>query len=159
MKATRDQILEEWDSYYRHEQWYAVDSFDPESGRVHRLFVGDGLTACKMAAERAAGTNLVGPDGDPAEPGECGPALFYRATLIDPDAARDYMLAADLDVANVGELITVAQAAEELGITRQSAYELVERGAMPSEGVGVARVGRYSVALRLAAKARRRAAK
>lgn len=131
--------------------WYAVDSLDAATGRVHRLYVGDGKTACKMAGEYASGANLVSPDGsEPAEPGEYGPARFYRATLIDAKAAHDYFMGGRI---GGGELVTVAQAAKELGITRQSAYGLVERGVLPSEECMGLRVGMYSVALRLAAKA------
>ena len=157
MKETRDYILEHWDGDYEYRDWYAVDSYDPTTKKVHRLYVGDGETACRMAAERASGANLVDYMGEPAEPGEFGPALFYRATLIPSKSARDYFLGTLVDdmAAPTNELIPVAQAAEELGIARQSAYELVRRGVMPSEECDGIRVGRYSVALRLAAKSGR----
>lgn len=147
---TTDYIIENWEGNLEFNDWYAVDSLDAITGRVHRLYVGDGKTACKMAGERASGLNLVSPDGsEPAEPGEYGPARFYRATLIDAKAAYDYFTGHTMG----NELIPVAQAAKELGITRQSAYGLVERGVLPSEECMGLRVGMYSVGLRLAAKA------
>lgn len=150
MTETYDNIIANWDGDCEYRDWYAVDSMDAITGRVRRLYVGDAASACKMAAERVRGDGLVDYEGNPCEPGEFGPALFYRATLIDARAAHDYMLAQSLEADELGELIPVAQAAKELGIARQSAYGLVERGAIPSEECAGVRVGRYSVALRLA---------
>ena len=140
MTETYDNIIANWDGDCEYNDWYAVDSFDAITGRVWRLYVGDAESACKMAGERASRSAN----------GEGVAALFYRATLIDARAARDYMLAQSLEADELGELIPVAQAAKELGIARQSAYGLVERGAIPSEECAGVRVGRYSVALRLA---------
>lgn len=155
-RETIGEILESWEADGCMREWWAVDSYDGETGRVHRLFVGDGERARQIAAERASGSGLVDGEGNPAEPGEFGPAPFYRAAVIDPRAARDYMLACVMHDApeHVGELITVKQAADELGIHRQSCYELVERGVLPSEECGGIRVGRYSVALRNASRPR-----
>ena len=159
MSKTLAQILETWETEGQKRDWYAVDSYDAETGAIHRLMVGDHDEAAQFAAARASGAGLTSPAGDElAEPGEYGPYPFYRATLISPKAARDYFLvlheslfANDLPE-HSNELIPVSQAAVELGISRQSAYGLVDRGAIPSENVDGIRVGRYSVYLRNAAK-------
>lgn len=153
-KETTEYILEHWENDYELRDWYAVDSLDPEENRVHRLYVGDAETACAMAARRASGADLVDLEGNPCEPGEFGPAMFYRATLVDARAARDYMLCCTMHDApdHMGELLTIKRAADELGITRQSCYELVQRGVLPSEECAGQRVGRYSVALRNAGR-------
>ena len=153
MRDTREEILENWETEYQYRYWYAVDCYDPTMRRVHRLYVGDADSAFKMASDLVV-ANVVDYDGSMSAPGELGPAAFYRATLVDAKAARDYLLCIGMHDApeHSNELITVAQAAEELGITRQSAYELVRRGVIPSEECDGIRVGRYSVALRLAAK-------
>ena len=150
---TVDEILANWETE-QHNDWYAVDNYDPVTRSVHRLYVGDGETACKMAGRRASGYGLVDYAGEPAEPGWDGNALFYRATLIDAAAAHDYLSACLMDglPEHVNELIPFAQAAKELGIARQSCYELVKRGVLPSEECDGIRVGRYSVFLRNAAK-------
>ena len=151
---TVDEIIANWETE-RNRDWYAVDVYDPCEKTVHRLYVGDGETACKMAAGKASGLNLVSPDGSElAEPGEYGPANFYRATLISEQAAHDYLVdcMAQLEgksELNSNELITIQQAANELGITRQSCYELVRRGTLASEECDGIRVGRYSVFARL----------
>ena len=153
---TRDYILEHWDHDYELRDWYAVDCYDASERRVHRLYVGDAETACAMAARRASGADLADSEGNPAELGELGPAPFYRATFVEPRAARDYMMCAAVHDAppHSNELVTVAQAASELGIARQSCYELVRRGVLPAEECDGLRVGRYSVALRNAARSK-----
>lgn len=151
---TNAEILETWDDEGQYAEWWAADNYDPVERRVHRLYVGDAATARRIAGERAAGIALVDYDGNPCEPGEFGPAKFYRATVIDAKAARDYFLCLEMHdaPAHSNELIAVKQAADELGIRRQSAYELVDRGVLPAEECDGLRVGRYSVALRNAAK-------
>ena len=126
----------------------------PEPVRGPALYVGDGETACEMAARKAAGRDLVDHEGNPAEPGWDGNMFLYRATLVDPKAARDYLMCCLVHDAppHSNELIPFADAAKELGITRQGAYDLVKRGIMPGEHFDGLRVGRYSVVLRNAAK-------
>ena len=124
-------ILESWDTE-QYRDWYAVDKLGAD-GAMRRLFVGDCKRASKIAADYAAGAGLVDFEGNPCEPGEFGPAAFYRCTLISPQAAYDYMRGIADDVDGGDELLTVHDAAAFMGITRQSVHSLIKRGRLAAE--------------------------
>lgn len=121
-------------------EWYAVDKIaangdSKQPMKVTRLFVGDRATAAKMAAEYAAGTNLVDYEGNRAEPGEVGEAPFYRMTLVSDAMARDWRKGCEIDGCT-GRMLTMAEAAEKYGMSKQSVWNRIQRGRMTAEIVG-----------------------
>ena len=142
-------ILDNWDSDGINRDWFAVDSFDSETGRVYRLFVGDYDTASNMAARRAAGRDLVDYCGEIVEPGAIAGigGNFYRCVMIDADEAKKYMQGCLNDAGN--DFLTITEAAKALGVSRQAVHSLIKRGKLKAEIIaGEYRILRYSVELR-----------
>jgi hypothetical protein len=121
-------------------EWYAVDRLTPndnpkQPSKVLRMRVCDRVTANKMVAEFAAGVNVTDYEGNLAEPGEFGEAPFYRVTLVSQDMARDWFEGCKVDGCQ-GWMLTLSEAAEKRGMSKQSMWERIKRGRMTAEIVG-----------------------
>lgn len=118
---------------------YAVDRLSPgdtpqQPMKVLRLRVCGFREAGDIVKQYAAGTNLVSYTGEHAVPGEFGEAPFYRITLVSDDMARDFKAGYELDGCE-GRMLTLAEAAERTGTTKQAIMSRIERGRMPGEMV------------------------
>ena len=115
-------------------EYFAVDSYDPADGTARRVAVFTGeKTARKQVKEEFARD-------------EGG--TFWRITRIGEEEAWQWT--EGMRLGDYGELVSVARAAKELGITRQTMNSLVLRGIIPSVKIDGTRVGMYSIALRKA---------
>ena len=85
------EVLGNWEDR-QFDDWYAVDVLKPNGEGLRIMVTNDAEDAKRLAADRAAGRGLVDPCGEPCEPGEFGPASYYRCTMIGAEDAREYLL-------------------------------------------------------------------
>ena len=129
MGKTIDAILNDWENE-KSGDWFAVDRIKTD-GTMVRLFVGRRDDAESLAMQYVIG-DTVDYDGSTVAPGVFE-APFHRMALVSEEAARDYFEGLMADVDDVGRMYTVGEAAERMGIHRQSVYGLIRRGSLRAE--------------------------
>lgn len=123
--ATASEILAAWDNENEFNDWYALDELT-DDGRMLRVTVGTFEDVQRMAANFMFG-------GDDA--GAFANEPFYRVKLIDAESARLFFTACASQDApeNAAQLLSVREAAEQMGRTRQAVLELVKRSRLHAE--------------------------
>ena len=131
MKTT-DEILANWETE-QFNDWYAIDSYDPISGEVHRLFVGSEDDCDSMYK----GYYLV--------PHTTANAKFYRYAIISSEDAHAFFNGCETELDERGEY-TITEAAKILGVTRQRVHVLLQGGQLEGHKRGNAWfIYRYSI--------------
>ncbi len=135
MKTT-EEILANWETE-QYNDWYAIDSYDPTTDEIHRLFVGSENDCDSMYK----GYYLV--------PQSTAYAKFYRYSVISSEDAFAYFSGL-VDELDERSYYTLTEAAEALGVSRQRVHVLLQNGQLDGHKVdGTWRVRRYSVENRL----------
>ena len=122
MKTT-DEIIASWETEGQFTEWYAIDSYDPMSGTMHRLFVGDYDEAWTMIADHYA------------RPTDLAMRPFHRCSLISSEDALAYFEGLRTELDERAEY-TITEAADILGITRQGVHDLIKRGKLDAHRRG-----------------------
>lgn len=131
MKTARE-ILNHWDEE-QYNDWYAIDELKAD-GTMLRLTVGTLEDIQQRAASAMFGA--VDYSGTPCV-GEMADEPFYRVRLLEPASACMFFAACadEIQGETVGKLMTVKEAAEATGRTRQAIHDLVKRGRLHGEYV------------------------
>jgi len=111
---TREEILANWETE-QYNNWCAIDSYDPISGQLHRLFVG---TEEECDARYKAYY---------MQPATIAESVFYRYSIISSNDARLHFGGVDAVLDERGEY-TITEAAGILNISRQRVHKLLQDG-------------------------------
>lgn len=130
---TPEEIVANWEGNLEYNDWYAVDSYNPNTMQMKRIAVVDSEEAAYDLARRCV------------EPSEFALSPFYRCQLIPKsDALRFFQ--GDNSVQREDGFMTATEAAERLGVTRARVHQLIQSGKLAAERVGsVWMVYEYSV--------------
>lgn len=123
MKTT-DEIIASWETEGQFTEWYAIDSYDPMSGTMHRLFVGDYDEAWTMMADHYA------------RPTDLAMQPFHRCSLIPSEDALAYFSDNADELPDERGMYDVNEAAGMLGISRQRVHQLIQDGKLDGRKVG-----------------------
>lgn len=133
----RDEILNSWETDGIYRDWYAVDSYNPQNGKMRRLFVGTEDDAVKAMRTFSEPTDLA------MQP-------FYRCSVIAASDARAYFDGAVDELPDERSVYSITEAASILGVSRQRVHQLIESGKLDAHKVGSTwSIYRYSVENRL----------
>lgn len=136
---TREEILASWETEGIYTDWYAIDSYDPSSSTIHRLFVGTEDDATDMMRDYYS------------QPAELAQQPFYRLSLIDTDAAHAFFTGEVGELADERSMYDVNTTAGMLNVSRQRVHQLLQAGQLNGRKIGKTwYVYRYSVENRLA---------
>lgn len=118
---TNEEIIANWESDGIDREWYAVESLDG-SGTRRMLYVGSYEEAMADVAHRMA------------DRAEYYATEFYNVSLIAAEDAYRYFsgLWADLHASQ----LSVAEAAEALGVNRQRVHQLIRDGKVSAAKIG-----------------------
>lgn len=137
MKTT-DEILASWETEGQYTDWYAIDSYDPMDGTMHRLFVGDRDEAWTMMADHYA------------KPTDLALRPFHRCSLISTGDALAFFEGEAYDLPDERGEYTATEAAGILGVSRMRVNQLINEGKLDAHLVGGRwMVYRYSVESRM----------
>ena len=120
---TNDEILATWDTEGIYIDWYAIDNYDPIDNSINRLFVGTEDDAVKMMRD-----NYTTPTEFAMQP-------FYRCSLISTQEAKDFFDGIKTELNERG-VISLTEAAELLGVSRQRVHILLQNGQLDGFKVG-----------------------
>lgn len=120
---TNKEILATWETEGRYTDWYSIDSYNPISGGVSRLFVGTEEEATKIMIDNYA------------TPTEYAMQPFYRCALISESEAREYFEGISREI-NEPAVMSLTEAAEMLGVSRQRVHVLLTNGNLDGYKVG-----------------------
>lgn len=136
---TRDEILASWNDEGIYTDWYAIDSYDPVNGAIHRLFVGIEDDAADMMRDYYS------------QHAELAQQPFYRLSLIDTDAAHAFFAGETDELDDERGEYTITEAAGILSVSRQRVHALLQNGQLEGHKRGNSWfIYRYSVENRLA---------
>lgn len=108
-------------------EYFAVDEITTD-GKMLRLFVGEREEAERLVTQKVC--DDFGFHGDVETPGTWE-APFYRMTWISEETAKEILDCIDFD--DAGRLYSMSEAAEKLGMRRQSMHSLIQRGRIHAE--------------------------
>ena len=130
----RDEILATWDTEGIYTEWYAIDSYEPTSGTITRLFVGTLEDAEKMMRDYYS------------EPAETSLAPFHRCSIISASDARAFFAGEVDELPSERGEYSITEAAGILGVSRQRVHQLLQAGKLDGYKVGNTwSIYRYSV--------------
>ena len=119
---TNAEILATWETEGQHVDWYAIDNYNPIDRTENRLFVGTYDDAVKRLA-------------DYTEPTDYAMQPFYRCSLVSSEDAHDYFAGIAQELDNRG-IISLTEAADMLGLSRQRVHVLLKDGKLDGFKVG-----------------------
>ena len=131
--TTREEILATWETKGQYIDWCAIDSYNPVTGTITRLFVGTSDDCANMV-------NVYY-----MQPSETACSNFYRnAYISNTDALRFFH--GDNGLPDERGAYSVTETAELLGVSRQRVLQMLNSGKLDGRKVGnVWTVYRYSV--------------
>lgn len=136
---TRDEILATWETEGIYTDWYAIDSYDPMSGEMHRLFVGNESDAAEMMSAYYSA------------PSDMAQSKFHRCQLVSESDALAYFNGEVDELPDERGVYSATEAAAMLGVSRMRVNQLIHDGKLDARMVGNAwQVYRYSVEGRMA---------
>ena len=121
-RMTNDEILERWNEIGYMTDWAAVDSYDPCTTKITRLFVGTEEEAERMMEIYNEPTSLA------LQP-------FHRCSMISPDEAKAFFEGIQDELHERG-VLSLTEAAEALGVSRQRVHALLKSGKLDGYKVG-----------------------
>lgn len=130
---TNEEIVANWEGNLEYSDWYAVDSYNPNTMQMKRIAVVDSEQDAYDLVSRCV------------ESSEFAMSPFYRCQLVPKaDALRFFQ--GDESIQREDGFLTVTEAAERLGVTRARVHQLIQAGKLAAERVGsVWMVYEYSV--------------
>lgn len=136
MKTT-DEILANWETE-QYNDWYAIDSYDSDTGEMHRLFVGSEEDCDAMYKAYYM------------HPSELAFSRFYRYAVISSEDALAFFRGKVDVLPDERGVYSATEAAEILGVSRMRVNQLIHDGQLDARKVGNAwQVYRYSVENRM----------
>ena len=134
---TRAEILANWETE-QYNEWCAIDSYDPISGTIKRLFVGTVQDAIdRMSAYYTAPSDTAQDD-------------FYRCSYISPTDALAFFNDEVDELPDERGMYDVTTTAGMLDISRQRVHQLIKSGQLEGRKIGKTwYVYRYSVENRM----------
>ena len=120
----RDEILATWDTEGIYAEWYAVDSYEPTSGTITRLFVGTLEDAEKMMRDYYS------------EPAENSLAPFHRCSIISASDAHAFFAGEVDELPSERGEYSITEAAGILDVSRQRVHAMLKSGILEGHKVG-----------------------